>query len=88
MFLHFRRGAFRDLAPEIERHDLVADRHDEMHVMLDQQHGDAPLVADAADQVAQLPDFAVVEAARRLVEQEEPRLRGERAREFDPLLDP
>jgi hypothetical protein len=33
--------------------------------MFDQQHGDAALVANAADQVAEDVDFLVVQAARR-----------------------
>ena len=46
------RRALGDLAAEIQRHDLVGDRHDEAHVMLDEQHGDAALVADPADRAA------------------------------------
>ena len=34
----FGRHAFGDLAAEVEDHDLVRDRHDHRHVMLDEQH--------------------------------------------------
>ena len=54
--------------------------------MLDQQDGDAALVADAADQLAEPVDLVVIEAAGRLVEQQQLRLGGERARELDALL--
>ena len=54
--------------------------------MLDQQDGDVALVADAADQLAEPVDFVVVEAAGRLVEQQELRPRRQRARKLDALL--
>ena len=54
--------------------------------MLDQQHGDVALVADAADQVAEHMDFLVVEAAGRLVEQQDLGLGRQRARQLDALL--
>ena len=54
--------------------------------MLDQQHRDAALVADAADELAELVDLVVIEAAGRLVEQQQLRLGRERARQLDALL--
>ncbi len=56
--------------------------------MFDQQHRDVALVADAADQVAQDVHFLVVEAAGRLVEQQDLGFRRQRAAEFDALLGP
>ena len=56
--------------------------------MLDEQHRELEVVADLLDELTQLRDLLVVQPAGRLVEQEEPRLRDERARELDPLLDP
>ena len=47
--------------------------------MLDQQHGHAAIVADLADQSAELDHLVVIEAAGRLVEQQELWL-GPRAR--------
>ena len=85
VLLHLGRRALGDLAAEIERDDLVRDRHHQVHVMLDQQHGDLPLVAHPADQGAELADLLVVEPAGRLVEQQQLRLRGEGAGQFDPL---
>ena len=39
VLLHLGRRALGDLAAEIERDDPVGHRHDEVHVMLDEQHG-------------------------------------------------
>ena len=38
VLLHRGRRALGDLPAEIERDDLVGDRHHEAHVMLDEQH--------------------------------------------------
>ena len=53
--------------------------------MLDEQHGDLALVADAPDEAAELADLLVIEPASRLVEQQQLRACGERARQLDPL---
>ena len=57
-------------------------------MVLDEEHRQRVIVAHAQDEVAELLDLLVVEAAGRLVEQEQARLRGERPRDLDPLLDP
>ena len=75
VMLHLGRRALGDLAAEIERDDLVGDRHHQVHVVLDEQHGDLALVAHPADERAQFADLLVVEAAGRLVEQQQLRLR-------------
>ena len=54
--------------------------------MLDQQDGDVRGRRGCADQLAEPWDLLVIEAAGRLVEQEQLRLGGERARQLDPLL--
>ena len=43
-------------------------------------------VPDAADQLTEIPDLAVVEAACRLVKQQQLRPGSERPRKFDPFL--
>ncbi len=53
--------------------------------MLDQQHGDAEPVADRTDQRAEFRDLFVIEAAGRLVEQQQQRPGGKRARQLDAL---
>src|SRR5205085_4746824 len=85
VLLHLGGGALGDLAAEIERDDLVGHRHDEIHVMLDQQDSDLPFVANAADQPAELADLLVVETAGRLIEHEQLWLAGERARQLNPF---
>src|SRR6266446_5560016 len=85
ILLHLGRGAFGDLAAEIERHDLVGDRHNQVHVVLDQQHGYLPLVAHSANEEAEFGHLFVVEPPGRFVEQQEPWLRGQRPRQLDPL---
>src|SRR4051794_522429 len=46
------RSAGRDAAAEVEHDDPVTDLHDEIHVVLDQQHGHP--AAEVADETAQL----------------------------------
>ena len=46
-------------------------RHDQVHVMLDQQDAELEARPDGADQVGELVHLLVVEPARRLVEQEQ-----------------
>src|ERR1700674_1017504 len=46
--LDLGRRAFGDFLAEVEHRDAVGDRHDELHVMLDQEDGEA-LLAELAD---------------------------------------
>ena len=85
LLLDLGRRALGDLAPEVQHHDAVGDLHDQSHVVLDQQDGHAALVPDGPDQPGQRPDLLVVEPRRRLVEQEEPGLAGQRPGELDAL---
>ena len=55
--------------------------------MLDQQHGHVLDVADAADLALQDLDLIVVQAGRRLVEQQQLGAGGQRARQLDTLAD-
>ncbi len=54
--------------------------------MLDQQHRNFTVIADFADQIAEHVDFLVIEAAGRLVEQQDLGVCGQSARQFDALL--
>ena len=65
-------GAAGDDLPEVQHHDPVADRHDEVHVVLDEQHGHA--LGEAADPGAERVHLALGQPAGGLVEQQEPRL--------------
>src|SRR5258707_6119927 len=53
---HLGRRAFRELAPEVEDVHTVGDRHHEVHVVLDEEHGERELVAQTADQLRELAD--------------------------------
>ncbi len=57
-------------------------------MVLDEEHRQLEVVADAADERAELGDLLVVQSARGLVEQEQARPRDEGACELDQLLRP
>src|SRR3954468_11236192 len=83
--LHHSRGAFGDLASEVEDDDLVGDAHHELHVMFDEQDRQTELVAQATDRLAELVDLGVGQPGRWFIEEEQPWLGGHRPRQFDPL---
>jgi len=58
--LHRRRRALGNLAAEIERHDLVRDRHYKTHVVLDEEHADPAIVTDPPDHFAEFEDLLVI----------------------------
>src|SRR4051812_42375062 len=72
-----------DHRAELERHDLVGDRRDQRHVVLDDDHAGPRLVSDVEQQWSQRLRLALGYAGRRLVEQEDPWLVREHAREVD-----
>ena len=57
-------------------------------MVLDQEHGQLPVVADLLDEAAEIRDLLVVEPSGRLVEQQQLGLRDERAGELDALQRP
>ena len=77
-------GAAGDDLPEVQDDDAVADRHDEVHAVLDEQHGHA--VGQAADPRAERVHLALGQPARGLVEQQEPGLRHQCAGQCAALL--
>ena len=83
--LHLGRRPARDRAAEVEDVNVVGDAHDEVHVVLDEEHGQLQVVAQAADEAAKLFDLLVIQAACRLVQKEQAGLRRERASELDTL---
>src|SRR5258708_31819215 len=68
--------AFGDLDAVIDDDDAIADAHDDAHVMLDQQHGDAALL-NSLDHGNEPRPLVGVEPGGRLVEQKETRRGGE-----------
>src|SRR5256885_2995410 len=84
--LHLARRAASDPAAEVEHVHAVGDPHHHLHVVLDQQDRQLEVLAHPADQRAELSDLLVVEASRRLVQEQQPRPRCERAGKLDALL--
>src|SRR4029078_5252697 len=74
-----------DLAAEIQHDDAVGDPHHELHVVLDEQDRETELIAQSPNGVAELVDLGMRQSRRRLVEQQQARLRGHRPSDLDPL---
>ena len=66
----------------------VGDSHDQVHVVLDEEHGEGEGGPDPPDQRSKLLDLLVAQASGRLVEQEQAGARGERPGELEPLHRP
>jgi hypothetical protein len=64
----------------------VADAGDDIHVVLDQQHRDAALVARVEHEARHVLLLLLVHAGHRLVQDQEARLGHQRAGQFDALL--
>src|SRR3989442_10130492 len=75
---HVVGGALGDLLAHVEHRDAIGDVHDHAHVVLDQDHGDAPLLVDVEDEARHVLFFLVIAPAHRLGE--EPELRVQRQR--------
>ena len=72
---HLVGASVGHLPPEVERHDAVAETHDEVHVVLDEADRRALLVG-VADEIANGIDPRRGDARDRLVEEQQLRLRG------------
>ena len=64
---------------------MVGRAHDQAHVVLDQQDRQVVLVAQRGDQVAELADLVLAQAAGGLVQHQQPRLAAQGARQLDAL---
>src|SRR3984885_777029 len=80
--LHLRGRAGRDQLAEVQHEDRVADRHHQVHPVLDDH--DARLGGELLDQLAQFGQFLLGKPAGRLVEQQQPRVSDQRAGPRDP----
>src|SRR5207237_1597476 len=65
---HHLRWAFGDFTTEAQDHDMIRDAHHHTHVMLHQQQRQLILRMDASDELAQVADLGMVEAAGGLVQ--------------------
>ena len=72
-----------DLAAELQHDDAVRHAEDEVHVVLDDEHGDPPLVGEAPHEAAELRALLAVEPGGGLVEEQHRRLRGDGAGDGD-----
>src|SRR6267378_3889426 len=79
------RRPFRDLLTVVENEHGLAEAHDHLHVVLDEQHGLAR-VAQPAHRLQQIVEERAVDAGGRLVEQDQRGIGHEHAYELDELL--
>ena len=80
-----RRADLRDV-PVVDHRDPVGERERFRLVMRDIDRGDADLALQPLELAAHLVAQLGIEIRERLVEQQQPRLVHDRARERDPLL--
>ena len=85
---HLVRGSLRDHASVVHHDHAVARAHDEVEVVLDDQERDAVALAQREDVLEQLDAQRRADAGHRLVEQQDPRLRHQRADEVEQLALP
>src|SRR5260370_551777 len=83
--LHFARGAFGDHAAEVEHDDAIADSHDQVHVVLDNQQSQVEVGVKAAQLLRQPVDLLMSQPSGGLVQEQEAGRRDERPGELDFL---
>src|SRR3989442_457981 len=79
------RRPLGDLLAVVQHEDGLTEPHDDLHVVLDEQHGLA-LVSEPAHGVEQVVEERAVHAGRRLVEQDQRGIPHEHANELHQLL--
>ncbi len=67
--MHLRGPPTAMIWPKSSTVILLADVHDQTHVVVDQEHGQVEVLAEGADQLGQLAFFLGVHAGGRLIEQ-------------------
>ena len=80
------RRALGERRALVEHVDPVADVHDQRHVVVDQEHAGAVLVAHRSHDGGEAGHLGLRQAGGRLVHQHEARLGRERARDAEPPL--
>src|SRR5712692_9222370 len=84
--LHVAGPAFGDLLPVVEDGDAIRDLHHHPHVVLDEEQGALALLHQPAQQCHQAAGLALGHARGGLVEQQQRRIGGERARQLEASL--
>ena len=80
------RPALGDLRAVVEHGDVLGDAHHDLHVVLDQEHGQPFSSRTRRTNVDEVGRLLRVHAGRRLVEEEQLRPQGERARHLEAPL--
>ncbi|CCY06109.1 putative uncharacterized protein [Eggerthella sp. CAG:1427] len=80
------RAALGDDLAVVQHADALADTHDQIHVVLDEQNGDLEGIPDAADVLHQLRRLGRVHARRRLVQQQQQWPGGQRPDDLQTAL--
>ena len=83
-----RRRALGDLLAEAQHGDAIGNTHHELHHVLDQHDGEALVAYQVDQQGVERRDLLAAQSGRRLVEQEQARPDGQRARQIEHLLPP
>src|SRR2546425_322933 len=81
------RRPLGDLLAVMEDDETLGEGHDHLHVVLDDQERHATLSHQCSARSDRRVRFQLAHARRRLVEEEEPRTRGQRSGQVDALQD-
>src|SRR5215469_9558869 len=84
--LDLGRRTFGDLDPVVEHGDVVRKPHDYFHVVLDEEDGETKLRWKSCEKLGELDGLRGVHAGGRLIEQQKPGARRERARDLEAPL--
>lgn len=82
------RRALGDFLAIVKDHDPLGDVHHQLHVVLDEEDRQVKVLAHAAEKGGQFLCLPRVHAGRRLVEEKQPRPRGQGAGDLQPALGP
>ena len=82
---HLFGRAFGDRRTVVQHENARGERHDRAHHMLDQQNGEPGVAIEALQDRHHAVGLGRAQARHHLVEQQEFRIGGQRARNFQPL---
>lgn len=70
MVLNICRRSLRQFLAEVQNTDFITNTHDQLHIVLDKQNGDAP-IPYFANHLCQFHFFVVIHAGCRLIQQKQ-----------------